>query len=56
MFGGDKPTKAHRGDGTGFRASVIKLSLAMHPFSISINEHASLKFLMIKRLRKITRK
>jgi len=51
--------KLPRGDGTGFRfrtgVNVIKLSLAMYPFSISINEHVLLKFLMTKRLWKITR-
>jgi len=38
---GTKPTKAPRGDGTmfRFRTGVIKLSLAMYPFSISTDEH-----------------
>jgi len=54
---GTKPTKAPRGDGTGFRfrTGVTKLYLAMCPFSISIDEHVSLKFLITKRLWKITR-
>jgi len=40
---------------TGFRTGVIKLSLAMYSFSNSIDEHVPLKFLMAKRLWKITR-
>jgi len=54
---GTKPTKAPPGDDTGFRfrTGVIKLSLAMYHFSISIDEHVPLKFLMTKRLWKITR-
>ena len=57
MFGGLSPPKLPRGDGTGFRfrTGVIKLSLAMYPFSISIDEQVPLKFLMTKRLWKITR-
>ena len=55
LFGGLSPPKLPRGDGTGFRTGVIKLSLAMYPFSISIDEHVPLKFLMTKRLWKITR-
>jgi len=39
-----------------FRTGVPKLSLAMYPFSISIDEHVPLKFLMTKRLRKITKR
>ena len=38
-----------------FRTSIPKLSLAMYPFSISLHEHVSLKFLITKRLRKITK-
>ena len=38
-----------------FRTSISKLSLAMYPFSISLYEHVPLKFLMTKRLRKITK-
>jgi len=34
-------------------SAVPKLSLAIYPFSISIDEHAPLEFLMMKRLRKI---
>jgi len=37
------------------RTGVSKLSLAMNPFSISIDEHVLLKFLVAKRLRKITK-
>jgi len=57
LFGGLSPPKLPRGDGTGcrFRTSVIKLYLAMHPCSISIDEHVPLKFLMTKTLWKITR-
>jgi len=55
LFEGLSPPKLARGDGTGFRTGVIKLSLAMYPCSISIDEHLPLKFLMMKRLRKITR-
>jgi len=57
LFVGLSPPKLPRGDGTGFRfrTGVIKLSLAMYPFSISIDEHVHLKFLMTKRLWKITR-
>ena len=41
LFGKLSPPKVPRGDETGFRfgAGVIKLSLAMYPFSISIDEH-----------------
>jgi len=35
--------------------SIPKLSLAMYPFSISLYEHVSLKFLMTKRMRKTTK-
>jgi len=45
LFGGLSPPKL-RQDGTGFRTGVIKLSLTMYPFSISINEHVPLQFLM----------
>jgi len=38
-----------------FRAGVPKLYLAMYPFNILIDEHVPLKFLMTKRLRKITK-
>jgi len=38
-----------------FWTGVPKLSLAIYPFSISIDEHVPLKFLMTKRLRKITK-
>jgi len=38
-----------------FRTGVPKLSLAMYPFSTSIDEHVPLKLLMTKRLRKITK-
>jgi len=38
-----------------FRTGVPELSLAMHPFSISADEHVPLKFLTTKRLRKITK-
>jgi len=38
-----------------FRAGVPTLSLAVYLFSISIDEHATLKFLMTKSLRKITK-
>jgi len=41
--------------GLNFRTSICKLSTAMYPFSISLNEHVPLKFLMTKRLRKIKR-
>jgi len=34
---------------------VLKLFLAMYSFRISIDEHVHLKFLMTKRLRKITK-
>ena len=37
------------------RTGVPKLSLAMYPFNISIDEHVPLKFLMKKRLKKITK-
>jgi len=37
------------------KKGVPKLFLAMYPFSISIDEHVPLKFLMTKRLRKITK-
>jgi len=37
------------------RSGVPKLTLPMYPFSISIDEHVPLKFLMTKRLRKITK-
>jgi len=64
---GTKPTKAflHKRkapllktswrQGFRFGTGVIKLSLAMYPFSISTDEHVPLKFLMTKRLWKITR-
>jgi len=41
LFGGLSPSKLPRADGTGFRfrTGVIKLSVAMYPFSISIHEH-----------------
>jgi len=57
LFGGLSPPKLTRGDGTGFRfrTGVIKLFLAMYPFSISIDEHLPLKFLMTRRLWQITR-
>jgi len=47
LFGGLSPPKLPRDDGTGFwfRTGVIKLSLAMYPFSISIDEHVPLKSL-----------
>ena len=50
LFGGLSPPKLPRGDETGFRfrTGVIKLSLAMYPFSISVDEHVPLKFLMTK--------
>ena len=50
MFGRLSPPKLPRGYGTGFRfrTGVIKLSLVMYPFSISIDEYAPLKFLMTK--------
>jgi len=56
-LGGLSPAKLPCGDGIGFRfrIGVIKLSLAMYPFSISIDEHVPLKFLMTKILWKITR-
>jgi len=38
-----------------FRKSIPKLSLATYPFSISLYEHVPLKFLMTKRLKKITK-
>ena len=38
-----------------FRTGVPILSLAMYPFNISIDEHVPLKFLITKRLRKITK-
>jgi len=52
LFGGLSPPKLPRGDGTGFRfrTGVIKLSLAMYPSRISIDEHVPLTFLMRKRL------
>jgi len=37
LFGGLSPPKLPRGDGSRFRTGVIKLSLAMYPFSISID-------------------
>jgi len=37
-----------------FRTGVTKLFLAIYPFSILKDEHVPLKFLMTKRLRKIT--
>ena len=57
MFRGLSPPKLPRGDKTGFRfrTGVIKLSLAMWPISISIDQHVPLKFLMTHRLWKITR-
>jgi len=39
-----------------FRTGVPKLCLAMYPFSISIDKHVPLKFLITKRLRKITKR
>jgi len=45
---------ASRGSQT-FRAGVPKLSLAMYPFSIAIDEQVPLKILITKRLRKITK-
>jgi len=38
-----------------YRISIPKLSPAMYPFSISLHEHVPLKFLMTKRLGKITK-
>ena len=38
-----------------YRTSAIKLSLAMYPFSNSLDEHVPLKYFMTKRLWKITR-
>jgi len=38
-----------------FRSAVPKLSLTIYHFSISIDEHVPLKFLMTTRLRKITK-
>jgi len=38
-----------------FRTGVPLLTLAMYPFSISTDEPVPLKFLMTKRLRKITK-
>jgi len=38
-----------------FRTGVPKLSLAMYPSSVSIDEHVPLKFLMTKKLRKIAK-
>jgi len=38
-----------------FRTGFPKLSRGMYPFSISIDEHVPLKFLMAKTLRKITK-
>jgi len=54
-LGGLSPPKLPRGDGTGFRfrTGVIKPSLAIYPFSISIDEHVPLKFYMTKSLWKI---
>ena len=45
LFGGLSPPKLPRGDGTGFRfrTGVIKLPLAMYPFSISIDGHVPLQ-------------
>jgi len=43
------------GLGVGFGEGFPKLFLAIYPFSISIDEHVPLKFLMTKRLRKITK-
>ena len=37
------------------RTSILTLTLAMYPFSISLYEHVPLKFLMTKRLRKVTK-
>jgi len=56
-FGGLSRPKIPSGDGTGFgfRTCVIKLSLSMYSFSISIDEHVPLKFLLTKRLWQITR-
>jgi len=47
LFGGLSPPKLDRGDGTGFwfGTGVIKLPLAMYPFSISIDEHVPQNFL-----------
>jgi len=36
------------------RSGILKLTLPMYSFSISIDEHVPLKFLMTKRLGKIT--
>jgi len=57
LFGELSPPKLPRGDRTGFRfrTGVIKLSLTMYPFSISIDGHVPLKFYITKRLWKITR-
>jgi len=57
LFGGLSPPKLPRVDGSGFRfwTGVIKFSLAMYLFSISTDEHVPIKFLMKKRLWKITR-
>jgi len=57
LFGGLSPPMLPRGDGAGFsfRTGVMKLSLAMYPFIISIDDHVLLKFLMTKSLWKITR-
>jgi len=57
LFGGLSPPKLPCNDGTGFRfrTGVLKFSLAMYSFSISIDEHVPLTLLMTKRLWKITR-
>jgi len=40
---------------TSIRLGVPNLPLTMYPFSISTDEHVPLKFLMTKRLSKITK-
>jgi len=55
LFGGLSLPDLLRGYGTGFWTDVIKLFLAMYLFSISIDEQVPLKFLMTKRLWKITK-
>jgi len=56
-LGGISPPKlpVATGLGLGLGQVLSKFLLAMYPFSISIDELVSLKFLMTKRLWKITR-
>jgi len=54
-WGGYAHERSSVATGLGLGQVLSKLSLAMYPFSISIDEHVPLKFLVTKRLWKITR-